>query len=94
MAIKKIQSEKTSVNASNYNFGSKENRGSLLQGNNSSGMAMRDIHVEDALDATGFGKPQDRHMNDTASSCFTKKMRDKNYQDQQTVFVQESIKVL
>ena len=80
MAIKKIQSEKTSVNASNYNFGSKDNRG-----NNSS--AMRDAHAEDVLDATGFGKPQDRHLNDTASSCFTKQMKDKNYQDQQTKFV-------
>ena len=49
MAIKKIQSEKTSVNASNNNFGSKENRGSLMQGNNSSGMAIRDVHVEDAV---------------------------------------------
>ena len=87
MAIKKIQSDKTSINASNYNFGSKENRGSLITGNNSSGLAMRDVYTEDVLDATGFGKPLERHLNDTASSCFTKKMKDKNYQDQQTVFV-------
>ena len=70
MAIKKIYSEKTSVNASNHNFGSKENKM-----NNS----IRDVHAEDVLDATGFGKPLDRHLNDTSSSCFTKKMRDKNY---------------
>ena len=92
IAIKKIQSDKTSINASNYNFGSRDNRGSLIGGNTSSGLAMKDIFAEDVLGSTGFGKPVERHPNDTASSCFTKK-KDRNYQDMQTVLIQESVQV-
>ena len=78
-----------SENSLNYgkysNFGSKDLRGSILDGERSSGLALRDVYAEDYLEAPGFGKPIERIMADTVSSNFTRKLKDKKISEMQTV---------
>lgn len=74
------------INSENFsNFGNKDLRGSIIQGHNSSGLALRDVYAEDYLEHGSIGKPIERVMADTVSSNFTRKLKDKKVSDMQTV---------